>query len=87
MTRSTAFTIIRRSLLSADEATLNAAAELFQAARAEPSALPRTLTPRETALIEQSKQDFEAGRTYTVPEARSYVDGALARRRAPRAKV
>jgi hypothetical protein len=43
--------------------------------------LPRTLTPREAALIEQSKEDFMAGRTYTVTEARTYVDEALARRR------
>jgi hypothetical protein len=63
------------------------AAELFQAARAEPSVLPRTLTLHETAIIEQSKEDFNAGRTYTVTEARTYVGEALARRRAEREKV
>jgi hypothetical protein len=87
MTRSEAIAIIEQSLPSADEATLNAAAELFQAARAELSVLPRMLTLRETALIEQSKEDFKAGRTYTVTEARAYVNEALARRRAQRAKI
>lgn len=87
MTRSEAIAIIERSLPSADEATLSAAAALFQAARPESSVLPRTLTPREMALVEQSKADFNAGRTYTVREARVYIDEALARRRAQRAKV
>ena len=82
MTRSEAIAIIEQSLPSADEATLNAAAALFQAAHAEASVLPRALTPRETALIEQSKEDFKAGRTYSVTEARAYVNEALARRRA-----
>jgi hypothetical protein len=87
MTRSEAIAVIEQSLPSADEVTLNAAAELFQAARAGPSVLPRTLTPRETALIEQSKEDFKAGRTYTITEARAYVNETMARRRAQRAKV
>jgi hypothetical protein len=87
MTRSEAIAIIEQSLPSADEVTLKAAAQLFQDARAEPSILPRALTPRETALIEQSKEDFKAGRTYTVTEARAYVDEALAHRRAQRKKV
>jgi hypothetical protein len=76
MTRSEAIAIIEQSLPSADEATLKAAAQLFQDARVEPSVLPSALTPRETALIEQSKEDFRAGRTYTVTEARAYVDEA-----------
>jgi len=37
MTRNQAIAIIEKSLSSADEATLNAAAELVQAALAEPS--------------------------------------------------
>jgi hypothetical protein len=53
-------------------------------ALAETSIMPRALTLREIALIEQSKGDFETGRTYTVTEARAYVDEALARRRAQR---
>ena len=79
MTRSEAIAIIERSLPSADDATLNAAAALFQAARPGSSILPRMLTPREMALVEQSKADFKAGRTYTVTEARIYIDEALAR--------
>ena len=87
MTRSEAIAVIEQSLPSADEATLNAAAELFRAARVEPSVLLRTLTLHEAALIEQSKEDFKAGRTYSVTEARTYVEEALARRRAELTKV
>src|SRR5882757_1323664 len=87
MTRSEAIAIIEQSLPSADEAILTAAAELFQAACSDPSTLPRELTARELALIEQSKEDFRTGRTYTLTEARAYVDEALARRRELRAKA
>jgi len=87
MTRSETIAIIEQSLPSADEATLNAAVELFQAARLDESVLPRQLTGREMELIEQSKEDFKAGRTYSMPEARAYIDAELARRRAERSKV
>ena len=90
MTRSEAIAIIERSLPSADEATLNAAAALLQAARPALSVLPRKPAPTPAcsmALVEQSKADFKAGRTYTVTEARIYIDEALARRRVQRAKV
>jgi hypothetical protein len=87
MTRAEAIAIIEQSLPSADEAILPAAAELFQAARSEPSSLPRELTARELALVEQSKEDFRTGRTYTLTEARAYIDEALARRREQRAKA
>ena len=58
MTRTEAIAIIEKALPSADEATLAAAAELLQAAAGEPSVLPRALTARELALIEQSKDGF-----------------------------
>ncbi len=55
MTRTEAIAIIEKALVSADEATLTAAAELLQGAAGEPSVLPRALSARELALIAQSK--------------------------------
>jgi hypothetical protein len=87
MTRSQAIAIIEKSLPSADEATLNAAAELFQAALAEPSILPRELTARELALIAQSKEDFRLGRTLSSDEARASIDEALSALGVPKSTV
>lgn len=85
MTRSEAIAIIERALPVADEAALTVAAELLQASiESAPSALPREFTARELELIEQSKEDFRQGRTYTLAEARAYIDEGLARRRAQR---
>ncbi len=42
------------------------------------SVLPRVLSARELELIEQSKEDFKAGRTYSLPEARAITDAYLA---------
>ena len=78
MTRIEAIAIIEKALPVADEATLAAVAALLQSAQAEPSILPRALTPRELQLIEQSKADFAAGRTLTSREARASIDEALA---------
>jgi collagenase-like PrtC family protease len=77
MTRTQAIAIIEKALPSADEATLAAAAELFKAAAAEPSVLPRALTARELALIKQSQEDFSQGRTLSSAEARASIDEAL----------
>ena len=78
MTRTEAIAIIEQSIPSADEATLTAAAQLFKSAR-DPD-LPRPLTAEDFASIEQAREDFNAGRTYTSQEVRSY----LADRRAQR---
>jgi hypothetical protein len=80
MTRNEAIAIIEQSISSADEATLAAAAQLFKSASADPN-LPRPLTAEDLALIEQAREDFKVGRTYTSQEVRSY----LAERRAQRA--
>ena len=37
----------------------------------------RELTPRELALIDQSKEDFKAGRTHSLDEARAHSDAFL----------
>jgi hypothetical protein len=98
MTRTEAMAIINRTLDAADDATLaEAAARLAQivepagvtasdiaGALTSDSALPRELTERELTLIEQSKEDFRVGRTYTMAESRAYIDAELERRRQQR---
>ena len=46
--------------------------------------LPRPLTAREFALVEQSKEDFQLGRTSTPEQSRAWVDAELERRRRQR---
>ena len=86
MTRAQAIAVITQRLASADDETLQSVADMLQSANARESVLPRPLTPRELALIEQSKADFAEGRTYTPDEARAYVTARLAERRAGRTK-
>ena len=84
MTRTEAIAIIEQSIPFADEATLAAAAQLFKCAHADPD-LPRPLTAEDLASIEQAREDFKAGRTYTSAQGQAYIDAALAQRRAQRA--
>ena len=42
--------------------------------------LPRELTAHERALIEQAKEDFKVGRSYSLDEARALTDQFLAKR-------
>jgi hypothetical protein len=89
MTRAEAIAIIHRRLAEADDATVRSVAEQLTVAaenRSLDSDLPRPLTEKELALIEQSKEDFRQGRTYTLEEAETYLDEAMDRRRAVRAK-
>ena len=78
MTRTEAIAIIEKALPVADEQTLARAAELFQSAVPEASALPRLLSARERALIVQSKADFAAGRTTSLEEGFALIDARLA---------
>ena len=75
MTRKEAIAIIEQSLSTADEQTLEAAAELFRRA-AGPST--RALSARELALLQQSKADFAAGRTLSFDELIASLDEHLA---------
>ena len=87
MTRTQAIAIIEKVLPTADDATLTAVVDLLQNASAEPSVLPRELTARELELLEQSKADFKAGRTYSSAEVRAYLDDALAPLGVPKSTV
>src|SRR6266481_6094124 len=95
MTRSEAIAIITGKLEAADDATLEAVASRMAGADhpttgdildALPNAglLPRALTARELALVEQSKEDFRLGRTSTPEQSRAWVDAELERRRRQR---
>jgi hypothetical protein len=77
MTRTEALAIINAKLSSLDDERVMTVADIVQDL-AQPDDLPRDLTPRELALIEQSKEDFKAGRTYSLAEARAMTDAFLA---------
>ena len=77
MTRTEAIAIITAKLADLDDERVEAVAAIVQSMDGD---LPRELTARELALIEQSKQDFEAGRTYTLDEMDTYLDAAAAKR-------
>ena len=100
MTRSEAIATITRTLETVDDKTLEAAAAHLSSLTGSPltvgdlleslptdSVLPRALTERELALIEQSRDDFRRGRTRTHDESRAYVDAELERRRRLRASA
>ena len=77
MTRNQAIAIITERLASLDDARVQTVADIVQS-MADESVLPREMTARELALIEQSKEDFKTGRTYTISEARAKTDRFLA---------
>jgi hypothetical protein len=85
MTRTEAIARINDRLSLIDDQQLAAVADVVEAIATDD--LPRQLTDREVALIEQSKEDFRAGRTLSVAEARARTDAFLAQQRASRAKV
>lgn len=80
MDRSETISRITAKLASLDVAAVHAVADFVEDVAAS-NDLPRPLTERELALIEQSKTDFRAGRTLSIDEARAYIDAGLARRR------
>ncbi len=85
MDRTETISRITARLATLDDAGVEAVADFVEDV-ATSDGLPRPLTDRELALIEQSKQDFKAGRTFSPDEARAYIDAGLARRREQRLK-
>ena len=79
MNRNQAIDVINAHLSSLDDERVQTIAKIVQS-MAAPDDLPRALTARELALIEQSKEDFKAGRVYSVEEARALTDQFLAAR-------
>lgn len=83
MTRTEAIATITSQLGRLDDTSISTVAEIVAelASAAEPV---RQLTPRERALVEQSKADFAAGRTSSLTQSEAFVEAELARRRAAR---
>lgn len=86
MTRSEAIARINARLSSLDDERVLTVADIVDEIAASDDS-SRQLTAHELALIEQSRQDFRAGRTLTLEEARARTDAFLAQRRASRAKA
>ena len=78
MTRSDAIALITAKLESLDDERLRAVADAVVGMDEQASSLPRPLTARELDLIEQSKDDFRAGRTYSIAEARAESNAFIA---------
>ena len=100
MTRSEAIATINKHLEAADDELLEAVATnlegnplptmtVGEALETFPSdsVLPRPLTAKELALIEQAKEDFRLGRTHTLEESETILVAELARRRRLRAAL
>jgi hypothetical protein len=79
MTRAQALAIITARLASLDDEHVMTVAEIVQSIDAG-NELPRELTDNELALIQQAKEDFKAGRSYSLDEARALTDQVLAKR-------
>ena len=73
MTRTEAIALITTKLASLDDERVQAVAEIVADIAAD-AAPVRSLTARELQLLEQSKADFAAGRTYSIDEVRAHSD-------------
>jgi len=77
MTRTEAIAVINAKLASLDDERVLAVAEIVDDIAADTGAdtgAVRELTARELTLLEQSKADFAAGRTYSIDEVRAHSD-------------
>jgi hypothetical protein len=83
MTRTEAIARINARLPSLDDERVQAVADFVEDIAARDDA-PRQLTTRELALIEQSKEDFKAGRTYSHDQMIAMLDERLALRGVPK---
>jgi hypothetical protein len=86
MTRAQTIDTIRSKLASLeqlDDHRLASVAEFLDALTDDSEPI-RQLTPRERALVDQSRADFAEGRTLSADEARARTDAYLAERRRPR---
>jgi hypothetical protein len=79
MTRAQALAVITAKLASLDDEHVMTVAEIVQSIDAGHE-LPRELTDHELVLIQQAKEDFKAGRSYSLDEARALTDQVLAER-------
>ncbi len=83
MTRTEAIAVITAKLASLDDERVQTVADMVQSMQDDVKSV-RRLSTRERALLEQSKSDFSAGRSYSLEESKNFVDGRLARRGVPK---
>jgi hypothetical protein len=81
MTRNEAIAAINAKLSSLDDERILAVADIVDEI-ATTGDLPRVMTVRELALIEQSKEDFKTGRVVTPEDYRIEMDEFFSQRRA-----
>ena len=77
MNREEAIAIITSQLAALDDESVEAVAGIVKSMGMD-GGLPRTLTARELALIEQSKEDFRAERTLGPEEYRAETERFMA---------
>jgi hypothetical protein len=77
MNRAEAIAAINAKLQALDDDRVSTVAEIVEQMTHEPISLD--LTDEELAAIERSKEDFEAGRTYSSAEARALTNAFLAK--------
>ncbi len=87
MTRHQTIAAITARLETLDDRQIETIAEFVQSIVTTDSDELRELTPRELALIDQSKEDFRTGRTLSVEDAKASIDEALASRGVRRSQV
>ena len=84
MTRTEAIAVINTKLAALDDERVLAVAEIVGDIATNPATV-RNLTERELDLLEQSKADFAAGRTYSVNDIRAHTDDLIRSLRAKHA--
>ena len=84
MTRAQAIAIITSKLAVFDDERVESLAEIAQGMD---TASLRPLSDREKSLLEQSREDFKNGRTYSHDEVIDYVDARLAVLGVPKYRV
>ena len=87
MTRTEAIAVIYSKLASLDDEQVSTLAGIAEDMDAEANWPLRGLSRRELSLVEQSKADFAAGRTYSVDEVKAMLDDELAPLGVPRSKA
>ena len=83
MTRAEAIAIITAKLDNLDDERVQAVADIVQSMQDATRPL-RQLSARERALLDQSKDDFSAGRTTTLEESMAFIDERLAKLGVPK---
>ena len=83
MTRTEAIAIITAKLADLDDARVQTVADIVQSMQDDVKPL-RQLSARESALLDKSKADFSADRTYTIEESKAFADEHLARLGVPK---